>query len=97
MFRSLDENEQAQMKAWARANYKPGTPINPTWHPALQAECEKMNGEWRRVIVRVYTKDDRLMFAKNYCESDGDEIARLWSNDGKHVTVTPDGFGPLKP
>ena len=45
MFRELDATEEQEFRAWARANYKPLSPINGVWHTAIQDECRKMNGE----------------------------------------------------
>jgi hypothetical protein len=45
MFRKLNETETAEFKAWARANYKPGSAISPIWHPVVQNECDAMNYE----------------------------------------------------
>jgi hypothetical protein len=44
-FRVLDEKETQEFHAWARKNYKPGTPIEGFWHPTIQEECVKMNME----------------------------------------------------
>jgi len=43
IFRELDPKEVAEFRKWARENYLPFTPINGTWHPAVQEECVKMN------------------------------------------------------
>ena len=43
LFRDLSEEEEAAFREWARQNYKPFTPINGTWHPAVQDECVKIN------------------------------------------------------
>lgn len=42
-FRQLDATEEQEFRAWARANYKPLSPINGVWHPSIQDECRKMN------------------------------------------------------
>lgn len=36
-FRRLNDEEQSVFEAWARLQ-KPGTVVNPTWHPAIQSE-----------------------------------------------------------
>lgn len=43
MFKSLDVDEVADYKKWARDNYVVGTEINSVWHPVIQAECRLMN------------------------------------------------------
>ena len=45
MFRALTDEETARFQQWARANYKPGSPIDELWHPATRAECERINAE----------------------------------------------------
>lgn len=45
LFRTLDDGEIAEFKAWARANYRVGQPISPVWHPTTRAECMAMNIE----------------------------------------------------
>ena len=45
LFRVLDESEEAQFRAWARENHKPGDAVNRLWHPVVQDECKKMNEE----------------------------------------------------
>jgi len=45
LWRDLAPEEEAEFRAWARANYVPGQPINPVWHPAVRDEAEKMNRE----------------------------------------------------
>tara|TARA_R110002020_G_scaffold125729_1_gene283075 strand:- start:72 stop:242 length:171 start_codon:yes stop_codon:yes gene_type:complete len=45
MFEDLSPKQEVEFKAWARANYKPLTPIKGVWHPIIQAECAKINNE----------------------------------------------------
>lgn len=45
LFRSLNEEEVAQFKKWARDNYEPFTPIKGFWHPVIQVECARINAE----------------------------------------------------
>ena len=41
LFRELDDTEVQEFQEWARANHKPGDPIErEIWHPVLVAECE---------------------------------------------------------
>jgi hypothetical protein len=47
MFRSLDPEEQASFRSWARANWQPGQPINALWHPVVRDECRIMEQERR--------------------------------------------------
>lgn len=43
-FRKLDADETADFKQWARDNYTAGDFINRgIWHPAVVAECERIN------------------------------------------------------
>jgi hypothetical protein len=37
--------QEAELRTWARENYKRLQPIKGTWHPVAQAECVKMNSE----------------------------------------------------
>jgi hypothetical protein len=46
LFRVLTKDEKEEFQRWARDNYKPGYPINGTWHVVVQQECVKMNAEW---------------------------------------------------
>jgi hypothetical protein len=48
--RELSEKERAEFRAWARTNYKPGTPINETWHPITREECALINNEVERHV-----------------------------------------------
>jgi hypothetical protein len=43
LFRVLDDEETAEFRQWARANYQPLTPISGYWHPVIQDECRRMN------------------------------------------------------
>lgn len=45
MFRQLTEPEKEKFRQWARTNYIPHTKINEVWHPVVQAECNRINGE----------------------------------------------------
>jgi hypothetical protein len=45
LFRTLDPDEEAEFRAWARTNYDPLSPINGVWHPVIQDECRKINAE----------------------------------------------------
>lgn len=45
LFRKLSESELAKFAKWARDNYRPGNEISEVWHPAVRAECERMNLE----------------------------------------------------
>lgn len=45
MFRTLTPAEELEFQAWARANYQPLSTIEGFWHPAIQAECAKINAE----------------------------------------------------
>lgn len=45
MFRHLSPEEETEFRKWARENYKPFDPISGVWHPAVQAECVRMNQE----------------------------------------------------
>ena len=44
-FRELNNDEEAEFRAWARDNYTPGEKVKACWHPALRDECRKMNEE----------------------------------------------------
>jgi hypothetical protein len=43
--RSLTAEEVVEFRAWARANYTPGEPINALWHTIIRDECAMMNAE----------------------------------------------------
>jgi hypothetical protein len=45
LFRTPSEEEKEAFRAWARKNYVPFSYISGAWHPALQAECTKINEE----------------------------------------------------
>jgi hypothetical protein len=42
-FRQLSPVEQEQFRGWARANYRPGDPIDRAWHPIVREECAAIN------------------------------------------------------
>ena len=50
LFKALTVEETREFQQWARANYKPFTPISGIWHPAVQEECVRMNMEGGGVI-----------------------------------------------
>ncbi len=45
LFRELSDEESESFRSWARENYLPYSPIDGTWHPIIQAECARINGE----------------------------------------------------
>lgn len=45
LFRELNSEEEVTFKQWARKNYKPFGDIKGSWHPAVVAECAKINQE----------------------------------------------------
>lgn len=45
MFRVLSPEDEAGFRGWARNFYRPGTTINPLWHPVVRDECEVMDAE----------------------------------------------------
>jgi len=49
MWKRLTEEEEAPYRKWAQDNFKPGSVINPLWHPVTRHECEAMNVETDRV------------------------------------------------
>ena len=42
-FRSLTADQEKQFRNAAWKDYKPGTDINPLWHPVYQSECRAIN------------------------------------------------------
>jgi len=42
-FRSLTAEQEKQFRASAWKDYKPGTDINPLFHPVYQSECRAIN------------------------------------------------------
>ena len=45
LFKNLTQKQKTEFRDWARKNYKPLTEIKGIWHPAVQAECAKINRE----------------------------------------------------
>jgi len=45
IFRNLTPQEEETFIKWARANYKPGEPIDWYWHPIARREADCMNRE----------------------------------------------------
>lgn len=45
LWRQLEPAEEGRFRRWARDHYLAGQPINPLWHPAVVAECDRMNAE----------------------------------------------------
>ncbi len=57
LWRDLDPDEVTEFRQAARDKYKPGEPINPTWHPVYRDECQLMNAEQARDLeVRKTTR-----------------------------------------
>jgi hypothetical protein len=50
LFRTLDDQETATFRQWARDNYQPLTDISGLWHPVIQDECRQMNQEHGRSV-----------------------------------------------
>ncbi len=44
-FRTLDDKEAEEFRAWTRANYQPFGMVNPAWHPIVRDECRKIDSE----------------------------------------------------
>ncbi len=42
-FKILTAEQEKQFRAGAWKTYKPGTEINPLWHPVYQSECRAIN------------------------------------------------------
>lgn len=45
MFRTLDPQEEATFRKWARDNHQPGDEIDSLWHPVVRDECAKIDAE----------------------------------------------------
>ena len=45
LFRQLSDAEDAEFRAWARANWKPGDAVNELWHPVVRDECKRIEEE----------------------------------------------------
>jgi len=48
LFRSLTDEEELEMRVWARDNYELLSEINALWHPVVREECNRMNDEHLR-------------------------------------------------
>jgi hypothetical protein len=46
LFRVLTGAEEQEFRDWARETHKPGSIVNPLWHPAVRDECFKIDSEW---------------------------------------------------
>lgn len=54
LWAELSFEEDQKMRAWARSTWKEGEPIDPTWHPAVRDEIQRMrieNMESREKII----------------------------------------------
>ena len=82
-FLELTDGQIVGFRAWARANYTPGTPINTLWHPVTRDECERMNTEARTLVpVRLwwqdgFTQQSQLYLFEDLNPSMGDVEERL--------------------
>ena len=45
LFRVLTGAEEQEFRDWARETHKPGSIVNPLWHPAVRDECFKIDIE----------------------------------------------------
>jgi hypothetical protein len=68
-FKKLSPKQQAKYREWARKNYHPGDKIDPTWHPIIRAECERIEIE---ALQAQYVNLYRRVFNTNL---------GLWSRD----------------
>ena len=46
LFRVLTGAEEQEFREWARETHKPGSIVNPLWHPTVRDECFKIDSEW---------------------------------------------------
>jgi hypothetical protein len=46
-FRTLDPDEAASFRQWARENYKRSEGIDPLWHPVIREECARIDEKMR--------------------------------------------------
>jgi hypothetical protein len=46
LFRVLTGAEEHEFREWARETHKPGSIVNPLWHPVVRDECFKIDSEW---------------------------------------------------
>jgi hypothetical protein len=53
----LTPEKETEYRQWARDNYKPGQPINGTWHPVKQDECVKINFEKVSIGLTIEQQD----------------------------------------
>lgn len=63
MFRKLSPEEEEKFRQWARTNWKPGMPVNPTWHPVVHSEIGKILA----VHVRGESSVQRRERAESMC------------------------------
>jgi len=51
LHKELTEEEEYEFRLWARDNFRdynsPHPNINPTWHPVVKHECERMRAEYK--------------------------------------------------
>lgn len=45
LFRELSDDEEVEFRQAARDQYKPGEPIESSWHPIYRDECRLINEE----------------------------------------------------
>lgn len=65
-YRRLGRGEVAEFRAWARFNYRVGTPIDVCWHPEVQHECARMN--WESASEYNVWLDDRVQLPRLLAE-----------------------------
>lgn len=51
LFKTLNEEEEASYRQWARENYLIFSEINGVWHPIVQSECVRMNEERSELVT----------------------------------------------
>ena len=51
LFKTLNEEEEASYRQWARENYPVFSEIKGIWHPIVQSECTRMNEERSELVT----------------------------------------------
>mgnify|MGYP003646134372 FL=1 len=92
LFRELDDTEVQEFQEWARANHKPGDPIErEIWHPVLVAECELIDSGTFTIWFQdgggrqEFLSEDQMRKAAERFSFDADEVVEsgetwIWEN-----------------
>ena len=60
LFRELSDDEELEFRQAARDQYKPGEPIESSWHPIYRDECRLIDTKHRIIVAKEFVEMHRI-------------------------------------